>query len=165
MTAQLPNESQPNEPASDSALALVGVSLCEASTRLHAWSITLLWVTFISGVLQSPDAGVLLLMAALVPTSGQVYFAWRIAFDRPIFAAWAQLRDDEHKAAQRAYDIALSVLLKKNVSAERDRSMSDRVMGVRRLHTYQIVALLGQVLVLLVGMIIFLIVLNRFLTW
>jgi len=155
----LPDEPSPDATASDSALALVGVSLCEASARLHSWSMALLWVTAIVCLLSS--AGILLFLAALVPASGQVFFAWRLAFDRHVFTAWAQLQEDEHKAAQREYDAALSVLLQKNAPAACSRSMLDRVLGVRRLHLSQIVAVLGQALVLLVGIIVSLTVLVR----
>ncbi|MDR2207365.1 MAG: hypothetical protein LBE22_00070, partial [Azoarcus sp.] len=148
----------PLSPPGESActLALIGFSACEASGRLHSWSLTLLWFTgivAILGVLSSgSEAAFLLLVASLVPAACQACFSWRLTFDKQIFAAWAQLQDDESQKAQRAFDAALRTLSKKEIPAGEVRSMPDRVMGVRRLHRFQIAALLGQVLVLVIGL-------------
>jgi hypothetical protein len=153
MTIRLPDEPKPlsDDPVFVRALALTGLSVCEAAARLHVWSPTLLCLSFITGLLASLNIGAIFLvfMASLVPAGCQAYFAWRLAFDRQVFAAWVRLRDDEYPEAQRAFDIALETLLKKEVSANDNRSMFDRVMGVRRLHQFQIAALLAQVLALL----------------
>ena len=156
MTNTLPPEStSPSGPSfADRALALIGLSLCEAASRINLWSLTLLWLTFITALLGSRIGAMLpLLMAGLVLAACQAYCAWRLAFDRPVFAAWARLKEDDCLAALRAFDSALAVLLQKNVPAGNTRSMADRVKGVRRLHLFQFVALSGQALTLLVLMI------------
>jgi len=152
MTNTLPPEStSPSGPSfADRALALIGLSLCEAANRINLWSLTLLWLTFITALLGSRIGAMLpLLMAGLVLAACQAYLAWRLAFDRPIFAAWARLEEDDCLSAQRAFDSALAVLLQKNLPAGNTPSMADRVMGVRRLHLLQLVALSGQTLTLL----------------
>jgi hypothetical protein len=133
-------------------LALIGLSLCEAASRLNSWSLTLLLLTLITGVSGSLSIGAAspLLMAGLVTAGCQAYFAWRLAFDKQVFATWARLRDDECPEAQYAFDRILGVLLKKNTPAGNNRSMFNRVLGARRLHLLQIIALFGQALTLLI---------------
>ncbi|MDR1848965.1 MAG: hypothetical protein LBQ75_02890 [Zoogloeaceae bacterium] len=148
MTDQLPDKTAP-----DSALALVGVSVCEVSAKLHSWSLALCLFASLAGLALLVGSDYNPILTCLVPilaaASCQVYFAMRLAFDRPVFAAWARLPDDGQKEAQRAFDMALGMLLKKNIPAERDRAMLDRVMGTRRLLLCQIVAILIQMLFLL----------------
>jgi len=151
MSARSPDKPKP--PAgtvSDSALALMGFSVCKAAGPLHSLSLTLLLLTFIVGLIGSGRSG--MLIPSLVLAGCQVWFAWRLAFDQQVFAAWAQLDDNECTEAQRAFDTALVTLLKKDVPAGENRPMLDRVMGVRRLHLFQIATLFGQMITLLVLM-------------
>jgi hypothetical protein len=143
------NRPHPDESPGESAWALIGVSLCEASRRLHVFSLAALGITFIMGIPGSGGGLVLglLLMAAFLTAACQAYFAWRLAFDLPVFAVWSRLPDEMSPNAQRTFDAALGALLKKSLPA---RDMSARVRGAKRLHLLQISALLGQVLVLLV---------------
>ncbi|MDR2872359.1 MAG: hypothetical protein LBV45_07560 [Xanthomonadaceae bacterium] len=157
MTTQLPDESPPlpDESVSPCAFALLGLSVCEASGRVHSWSLTLLCLTFVTGLLSSSNSDVVLplLMLGLVPAGCQIYFAWRLAFDRQVFATWARLRNESLPEAMRAFDIALGTLLKKGNPASETRLMLDRVTGARRLHLLQIAALFGQALTLLILMV------------
>jgi len=145
----------PGEASSTSALALLGLAVCEASGRINAWSLTLLWLTFITGLLSSLKIGAFfpLLVASLGSAGFQAYFAWRLAFDRQVFAAWAGLRNEECLQAQRAFDIALGMMSKKKVPAGKIRPMCDRLTGVRRLHLLQIAAMSLQAMMLLVLMV------------
>jgi hypothetical protein len=147
MSIPLPAEPA-GEPASAAALALLGCSLCEASRRLHALSLTVLGVTCIVGVLEAGAKAVLLLpVLGLMAAACQAWFAWRLAFDLPVFAAWARLADELSPQALRAFDTALERLLNKDVTTGETRPMAGRVLGARRLHQWQVAALLGQVLV------------------
>ncbi|MCL2591181.1 MAG: hypothetical protein FWD67_10000 [Betaproteobacteria bacterium] len=159
MTARPPDKPEPlsNGTVSAHALALVGLSVCEAAARPHSWSLTLLLLAFITGLLAPLSIGGIsmvfpLLIVSLALAGCQSYLAWRLAFDRQVFATWARLRDDECGQAQRTFDTVLGTLLKKSVPANASRPMLDRVMGTRRLHLLQIAALLGQMLTLLVLM-------------
>ena len=148
MSARSPDKPKP--PAgtvSDSALALMGFSVCKAAGPLHSLSLTLLLLTFIVGLIGSGRSG--MLIPSLVLAGCQVWFAWRLAFDQQVFAAWARLPDEECEAAQRTFDAALGKLLKKSAPPGSNRPMLDRVMGARRLHLLQIAALFGQMLTLL----------------
>ena len=147
-----------DDSSTNSALALVGLAVCEAAGRLHSLSLVFLLLTFITGSLLPWRSGggvsvvLPLLIAGLAAAACQAYFAWRLAFDRQVFAAWARLPEDNSEPAQRAFDTALGILLKKSVTAGDSRSMLDRVIGLRRLHLLQITALFGQMLTLLVLM-------------
>ena len=140
----------PEEPPV-AALALIGRAVCEAAVRLNTWSLTLVLPILITGIWSSSFSVAVLPLSLIgfVLAICQMYCAWRLAFDRPIFAAWARLRNDECLATLPAFDAALRQLLKKNASSNQARSMLDRVIGVRRLHVCQIAFLVGQVLALL----------------
>jgi hypothetical protein len=145
------NTPHPDDSPGESAWALIGVSLCEASRRLHVFSLAVLGVTFIMSIPGSGGGLVLglLPMAAFITACAQAYFAWRLAFDRPVFAAWSRLPDERSARARRAFDLALGALLNKDCAADPTRPMSARVCGAKRLHRLQIAALLGQTLTLL----------------
>jgi hypothetical protein len=155
MNARLQNKPGPLPAGtvSDSALALMGLSVCEAAGPLHSLSLALLLFTFIMGMVGFGLNAMLLLMVGCVLAGCQTWFAWRLAFDKQVFAAWARLDDDGCMEAQRAFDAALGTLLKKSVPADGSRSMFGRVMGVRRLHLLQAAVLLGQILMFFVLMI------------
>jgi hypothetical protein len=99
------------------ALALIGLSLCEAASKLDAWSRALFLASFLALLLGVPvfDAPhVIMTATCLMCAGGEDFFAWRLAFDRPIFAAWARLDKDRLTAAQRAFDAALGNVWGKN---------------------------------------------------
>ncbi|MDR0439973.1 MAG: hypothetical protein LBI59_03190 [Candidatus Accumulibacter sp.] len=127
-----------------SALALVGVSLCDASGRLDAWSRALFLASLLIVLFGAPAFDVRLMAAAcLACAGGEAFFACRLAFDRPVFAAWARLDED---GAMRAFDAALKHAWGKNPAA--DLPLSARVAGVRRLAVRQAAAFAGQIIVL-----------------
>jgi hypothetical protein len=153
MTTELPVDV-----ASTRAEALIGLGLCEAARHINLWSAALLLPNFFAALIAgsfNPSVFVPIFMAGLAAAVCQIYFAWRLAFDRTVFAAWANLRNDECVTAQHAFDAALRKLLKKGAPAEENRTMAERVMGTRRLHLFQIAALLGQVSSLLVPLLVF----------
>jgi hypothetical protein len=89
----------------------------------------------------------LLLGSSLGLALGSAWYAWRLAFDRPLFAAWAQLPEDECAQAQRDFDSALRSLLKRSFPADNSRAMPVRVRATRNLLGRQIIGVLGQMLV------------------
>jgi hypothetical protein len=153
MTTQHPDES-----VDDAAWALIGVSVCEASRRLHTFGLSLLCVSFIASFGARGGVVATGLVAALLIAACEGYFAWRLAFDRPVFSAWSRLPEDQSVRATRAFDMALGALLRHGsvmgetrsigTTASR-RSMSSRVAGAKRLHVRQVGAILGQVICLL----------------
>jgi hypothetical protein len=113
---------EPNEfPATEclsSTQALIGVSLCEAGRALDGWSRLL----FVAAVLPwlaifpaAPPSSLLALMAASTALAGiEAYHALRLAFDRPVFAKWAQCGEDVLPEAMKAFDAARTQLFRKN---------------------------------------------------
>ncbi|MDR2092359.1 MAG: hypothetical protein LBP58_03430 [Azoarcus sp.] len=130
------------------ALALVGLSLCEAGDKLDAWSRALFLVSFLVLLLGASLGARHLAMAVacLACAGGEAFLAWRLAFDRPVFAAWARLDADRLPGAQQAFDVALEKVSKKTPG---NRPLAARVAGLKRLFVRQIAAFAGQVVVLL----------------
>ncbi|MDR2924645.1 MAG: hypothetical protein LBU76_01615 [Azoarcus sp.] len=90
MTTKLSDETAllPDEPASVRASALIGFAVCEAAGRLHIWNPALLCLSFLAAFLSG--AAFSLCLPCVAAAACHAYFAWRLAFDRPIFAAWAR---------------------------------------------------------------------------
>ncbi|MDR1064123.1 MAG: hypothetical protein LBL48_09400 [Azoarcus sp.] len=139
-------------PQTPSALALVGLSLCEAGRRVDGWSRAIFLATVLSGLLISPPPPNPFAFAAGVVLAGlEAYHALRLAIDRPVFAAWAQLDGDALPGALRGFDAALAKLAGKDERSDGVlRPLSGRVAGVRRLLLHQAVCLGGQAAALVV---------------
>ncbi len=143
----------PAESAPDRALALLGLALCEAAGRIHALSLALLLLSFaVAWPFLSDTTFVCLFSLGFGLACSQAWHAWRLAFDRPIFAAWAWLSKEDCALAQRDFDTALHTLLKKDAPA--GRAMSERVTATQHLHVRQMISVLGQALIFIALLII-----------
>ncbi|MDR0775136.1 MAG: hypothetical protein LBE81_00655 [Azonexus sp.] len=143
----------PAESVPDHDLALLGLALCEAAGRIHALSLALLLLSFaVAWSFLSDTVFVCLFSLGFGLACSQAWYAWRLAFDRPIFAAWARLPAEDCAPAQRDFDRALQTLLKKD--APPGRAMFERVTATRHLHARQIIAVFGQALIFIALLII-----------
>lgn len=132
-------------PRTPSAHALVGVSLCEAGRAVDGWSRALFLATILSGLpIASPSPNFFALAAGVVFAGFAACHALRLAFDRPVFAAWANCDEDALPEALRGFD---AVLPRRQGAARGDgdlRLLPARVAGVRRRLLYQAACLGGQ---------------------
>jgi hypothetical protein len=146
------NERQPAQSAPSRTWALLGLAVCETAARLHGLSLVLLLLSFAAVLALQGDLSLILFSFGLGLAIGQAWYACRLAFDRPLFAAWAQLPQDECVQAQHDCSAALRILTKKEIPA--GRAMPERVMGTRALLVRQAIAVLGQALVFVALLII-----------
>jgi hypothetical protein len=150
---------EPNEfPAAECppALALIGVSLCEAGRALDGWSRLLFvaailpWLAIFPAV---PPPILLALTAAGIAFAGiEAYHALRLAFDRPVFAGWARCGEETLPEAMQAFDAALAQSFGRRHASGGHRSLIGRVQGARRLFFRQAVCFAGQVATLLMSL-------------
>ncbi|MDR1276975.1 MAG: hypothetical protein LBL72_11455 [Candidatus Accumulibacter sp.] len=131
-------------PHTPSAHALVGVSLCEAGRTIDDWSRALFLAALLSGLwIASPPPNFFALAAGVVFAGFEAWHALRLAFDRPIFAAWARCDDDALPEVLRGFDAVLAP--QQGTAGDGTlRPLSARVAGVRRLLLCQAVCLGGQ---------------------
>ncbi|MDR1934059.1 MAG: hypothetical protein LBS49_00445 [Candidatus Accumulibacter sp.] len=134
----------------NAALLAVGVALCASGRRVDAWSrmltgVTLLLLLFLPLALDKDEAEAAppgMALAGLIIAFGfcQMYYALRLAFDRPVFAHW--LRQPEDDAARlAAFDAALAQL---DLRRPAPRPLAERILGVRRLFRRQLLCLAVQ---------------------
>jgi hypothetical protein len=135
-------------------LAVVGVALCETSRTLDSWSRLLTGLAVLDFLLRQLLHGFVAFsggfpafgLTPLIAVSGfiQVGYALRLAFDRPVFAAWAG--HPENATVEKSLG-AFDALLKQSGAT---RPLSERVAGVRRLFRCQLACFAAQVFLLLV---------------
>lgn len=116
----------------DRMLTASGTALCAASATLDRWSRTLSAIAILALFLATPRPTSILLAFAVTGAAGlvQAFYAIRLAFDGPIFAAWHQ--GGNIAAAMESFD---AVLVRCGLSGKRPphRELADRVRGTRRL--------------------------------
>jgi hypothetical protein len=126
------------------ALAAIGTALCDTGRRVDAWSRLLTGLALLACALPVPAGGGLFLVVGIFLAGiAQLFYALRTAFDRAIFALWASLPEDALPSALAAFDRALvEAGLAKSCT---ERSLAERVAGVRRLVQRQLLALALQI--------------------
>jgi hypothetical protein len=125
-------------------LAAIGTALCDTGRRVDAWSRLLSAMALLACALPTPADGRAFVIAGIVLAGlGQLFYALRSGFDRAIFAHWASLPDDALPAALAAFDQGL---VASGLGRTRpERPLAERVDGVRRLVSRQLLALALQI--------------------
>jgi hypothetical protein len=128
----------------EQAQAAIGAALCETGQRIDAWSRLFSAAALLACALPPPSAvWPFLLAGILLAGVGQLFYALRTGFDRCIFAHWMAQPENATPAALSAFDQALAeTRLAKN---PRERSLGERISGVRRLVQGQLIALGVQI--------------------
>lgn len=123
------------------ASALIAVALCATSQRIDAWSRPIVLLALAAAALPAPSPLWLPTLCVLVACGLlQLFWALRLAFDQPVFAAWSRADADPQNLA--AFDAALAELgVGKPISC---RDLPQRLAGVRRLFRRQLLAFAGQ---------------------
>lgn len=128
----------------DQALASIGTALCETGQRVDAWSRLFSAAALLACALPAPVSGwPLLLAGVLLAGVTQLVYALRTSFDRPVFALWASQPEHCSPAGLVAFDHTLRQA--RLAKAGRERSLAQRVAGVRRLLQRQLLALGVQI--------------------
>ncbi|GHT89972.1 hypothetical protein AGMMS49545_01900 [Betaproteobacteria bacterium] len=139
-------------PHATEQLAIIGVALCETSRALDGWSrlltgVALVDILFRLSLLWMAMPAREFCLTPLMVIFGfiQAYYALRLAFDRPVFAAWAAHPENAtpEKSLQ-AFDAM------QKPTSESTRPLSERVAGTRRLLHRQLACFAAQVFLLLV---------------
>jgi len=133
------------------ARAALAAGLASASQTLDAWSRLIAALATIGLLLPDPAVPLWkpLLACILLGGLGQLYFAARIAVDRPVFSLWAaRWREPaDCDADLAAFDRALAELGWRPALAE-SRDLEMRLSGVRRLLRRQMALLVVQAVAL-----------------
>jgi hypothetical protein len=125
--------------------ATIGTALCDTGQRIDAWSRLLTGAALLACALPAPMNGWRYWLAGvLLAGIAQLYYALRTGFDRAVFAHWASLPEESFPAALTAFDQALVDAGLAKVC--KDRSLSERLAGIRRLVQRQMLALAGQII-------------------
>lgn len=144
-----------------SALALgsIGVALGETGRAIDAWSRLLTGVALLACALPPPAGAIwfVILTAALAAGFGQLYFALRLTFDRPIFAAWIDREDadPDRTGDLAAFDAALAATGLRP-AAPSTRPLAERVRGTRHLLRMQTTLFIVQIIAALAGALVLL---------
>lgn len=126
------------------ALAAIATALCDTGQSIDAWSRLLTGMALLACALPAPGSGWPFLMAGIFLAGiAQLFYALRTRFDRGIFAHWATLPEDTLPAAMAAFD--RSLLDAGLVKSCNERSLAERIAGVRRLVRRQLLALTVQI--------------------
>jgi hypothetical protein len=128
----------------EQAQAAIGAALCETGQRIDAWSRLFSVAALLACALPPPSAvWPFLLAGILLAGLGQLFYALRTGFDRAIFAHWLAQPENAAAPGLAAFDQALlEARLAKRVQ---ERTLGERVAGVRRLVHGQLLALGGQI--------------------
>ncbi|MBS1160965.1 MAG: hypothetical protein H6R15_3384 [Proteobacteria bacterium] len=128
----------------EQAQAAIGAALCETGQRIDAWSRLFTAIALLACVLPAPcSVWPFLLVGILLAGLAQVFYALRTGFDRAIFAHWLAQPENTAITGLAAFDQALLVArLAKRLP---ERTLGERVAGVRRLVLGQLLALGGQI--------------------
>lgn len=127
----------------DRQLAAIGCAICAAASRIDAWSRPLALLA-LAGLLlpQVTATSAAALAASVLLGLFQAYCALRLAFDRPLFAHWAEAADQDATSALATFDTALSGL--GWPVADPGRPLAQRVAATRRLLRRQGLACAAQ---------------------
>lgn len=129
----------------DRQLAAIGCAICAAASRIDAWSRPLALLALAALLLPKVTAASAAALAASVLLGLlQAYCALRLAFDRPLFAHWAEAADGDATSALAAFDTALTGL--GWPVADAGRPLAPRVAGARSLLLRQGQAFAAQLL-------------------
>jgi hypothetical protein len=123
------------------ARAVLAVGLASASRTLDGWSRLFAGLALLGLMLPAPSVPFWkpLLCFILLAGLGQLYYATRIAFDRPILAFWAERWHDaitQPDTDLAAFDLALEELGLRKMQ-HKTRDLTERLFGLRRLERYQ----------------------------
>jgi hypothetical protein len=129
------------------ALAAIGIALGETGRTVNSWSRLLSGIGLLACALPPPAGTIwaVTLIAALAAGFGQLYFALRLSFDRPVFAAWEdrQCADGDAATDLAAFDNALAETGLRRAN-QAPRALAERVQGARRLLQKQTILFVVQ---------------------
>lgn len=141
------------------ALSTIGVALGETGRAIDRWSRLLTGVALLACALPPPAGAIwpVTLIAALGAGIGQLYFALRLAFDRPIFAAWINQEDadPDRTGDLAAFDAALAATGLR-LAAPTPRPLAERVRGTRHLLRMQTTLFIVQIIAAAAGVLLLL---------
>ncbi|WP_374327514.1 hypothetical protein [Azonexus sp.] len=116
----------------DRQLTAIGGAICAAAGRIDAWSRPLALLALAALLLpQVTAASAAALAASVLLGLLEGYCALRLAFDRPLFAHWADAADEDTTSALAAFDTALNRL--GWPVGDPGRPLAARVAGARAL--------------------------------
>lgn len=141
------------------ALSTIGAALGETGRAIDRWSRLLTGVALLACALPPPAGAIwpVTLIAALAAGFGQLYFALRLAFDRPIFAAWTSREDiaPDMTSDLAAFDAALAATGLRP-AAPATRPLTERVRGTRHLLRMQTTLFIVQIIAAAAGVLLLL---------